>query len=174
VRAGDDSALDALVSRYLNPLRRWASGRLPAWARDLRDTDDIVQDTLIATLRHLDGFEVRKDGALHAYLRQSIGNRIRDEIRRINRRPPVEMAHEAIEDHAPSPLERAIGTQALTRYEQALATLSNEERDAVIARVEFGLGYAEIAAAAGKATPDAARMMVSRALLQLAREMGRA
>ena len=53
VRAGDNSALDILVGRYLIPLRRWASGRLPAWARDLRDTDDIVQDTLIATLRHL-------------------------------------------------------------------------------------------------------------------------
>jgi RNA polymerase sigma-70 factor (ECF subfamily) len=174
VRAGDDAALDTLVARYLNPLRRWASGRLPEWARDLRDTDDIVQDTLIATLRHLDSFEVRKDGALHAYLRQSVGNRIRDEIRRINRRPAVEPAHEAIEDQSPSPLEKAIGMQALSRYDQALATLSNEERDAVIARVEFGLGYAEIAVAAGKGTPDAARMMVSRALLRLAREMGRA
>lgn len=174
VRAGDESALDALVGRYLDPLRRWASGRLPGWARDLRDTDDIVQDTLIATLRHLDGFEVRKDGALHAYLRQSIGNRIRDEIRRINRRPAVEAANEAIEDRSPSPLESAIGTEALARYEHALATLSTEERDAVIARVEFGLGYGEIAAALGKASPDAARMMVSRALLQLARGMGRA
>lgn len=174
VRAGDDLALDTLIGRYLDPLRRWASGRLPGWARDLRDTDDIVQDTLIATLRHLDGFEVRKDGALHAYLRQSIGNRIRDEIRRINRRPAVETADEAIEDRSPSPLEAAIGTEAVTRYELALATLSNEERDAVIARVEFGLGYSEIAAALGKPSPDAARMTVSRALLQLAREMGRA
>ena len=58
MRSGDDTALGTLVERYLIPLRRWASGRLPAWARDLRDTDDIVQDTLMATLRHLDGFEV--------------------------------------------------------------------------------------------------------------------
>ena len=174
VRAGDDAALDALVRRYLDPLRRWASGRLPGWARDLRDTDDLVQDTLIATLRHLEGFEVRKDGALHAYLRESIGNRIRDEIRRIGRRPAVETANESIEDRAPSPLEAAIGTEALARYERALSTLSTVERDAVIARVEFGLCYAEIATALGKASPDAARMTVSRALLQLAQEMGRA
>ena len=174
VRSGDDAALDALVVRYLDPLRRWASGRLPRWARDLRDTDDLVQDTLIATLRHLDGFEVRKDGALHAYLRESIGNRIRDEIRRINRRPEVEAANEAIEDRSPSPLEAAIGTEALSRYERALTTLSTPERDAVIARVEFGLGYAEIAAALGKSSADAARMMVSRALLHLAQEMGHA
>ena len=174
VRTGDQTALDTLVTRYLDPLRRWASGRLPGWARDLRDTDDIVQDTLVATLRHLDGFEVRKDGALHAYLRQSIGNRIRDEIRRINRKPAIETADDALEDRSPSPLEAAIGSEALTRYERALAALSDEERDAIIARVEFGLGYAEIAAAIDKGSPDAARMTVSRALLHLAREMGRA
>jgi RNA polymerase sigma-70 factor (ECF subfamily) len=86
----------------------------------------------------------------------------------------VEEAHEAIADRAPSPLEAAIGSEALANYERALATLSVEERDGVIARVEFGLGYPEIAAATGKTSPDAARMMVSRALLQLAREMGRA
>ena len=111
------------------------------------------------------------------HLRRSLhpkDNRIRDEIRRINRRPAVETAHEAIEDRSPSPLEAAIGTEALANYERALATLSVEERDGVIARVEFGLGYPEIAAALGKVSPDAARMMVSRALLHLAREMGRA
>lgn len=174
VRAGDAAALDALVSRYLVPLRRWASGRLPGWARDLRDTDDLVQDTLIATLRHLDGFEVRKDGALHAYLREAIGNRIRDEIRRIGRRPAVEAADEELQDQSPSPLEAAIGSEALARYEHALMTLSAVERDAVIARVEFGLSYSDIAAALGKASADAARMTVSRALLRLAQEMGRA
>jgi RNA polymerase sigma-70 factor (ECF subfamily) len=174
VRAGDAAALETLVGRYLVPLRRWASGRLPGWARDLRDTDDLVQDTLIATLRHLDGFEVRKDGALHAYLRESIGNRIRDEIRRIGRRPAVEAADEELQDHSPSPLEEAIGSEALARYEHALMTLSAIERDAVIARVEFGLSYSDIAAALGKGSADAARMTVSRALLQLAQEMGRA
>ena len=43
--------LDLLYLRYLAPLRRWARGRLPQWARDMRDTDDLVQDTLLHTLR---------------------------------------------------------------------------------------------------------------------------
>jgi RNA polymerase sigma factor (sigma-70 family) len=172
-RAGDQAAIDALMRRYLTPLRRWASGRLPGWARDLRDTDDLVQDTLMATLRHLDEFEVRKDGALHAYLRQSVSNRIRDEMRRAGRKPPSQHADERLEDRSPSPLEAVIGSEAIERYERALAALSQQEREAVIARVEFGLGYAEIAAAVGKQSPDAARMTVSRALLRLAQEMGR-
>lgn len=45
-RAGDAQALDDLFARYLPGLRKWASGRLPRWARDLIDTPDLVQDVL--------------------------------------------------------------------------------------------------------------------------------
>src|SRR5689334_16083378 len=45
-KAGDPQALDALMSRYLPRLQRWASGRLPPWARSLLDTSDLVQETL--------------------------------------------------------------------------------------------------------------------------------
>src|SRR5215510_11966883 len=162
VRAGDSRAVDILMARYLPALRRWASGRLPHWARDLRDTDDLVQETLVAALRHLDRFEVRKDGALHAYLRQSVSNRIRDELRRVGRRRIVDQADEEPEDHSVSPLEAVIGSEALARYERALGQLSADERDAVVARVELGLTYGEIAVALGKSSPDAARMTVSR------------
>lgn len=174
VRDGDRAALDTLLARYLGPLRRWASGRLPRWARDLRDTDDLVQDTLVASLRNVQTFEPRGDGALYAYLRQAVTNRIRDEVRRRARRPDAETADDALVAPSASPLEEAIGAEAVERYEQGLARLSADEREAVIARVEFGVGYTEIATMLGKPTPDAARMTVARALLRLAREMGRA
>ena len=77
-RAGDSDALDRLLGRYLPRLRRWASGRLPRGARDLSDTDDLVQDTVFRTLRHIDGFHPQREGALQAYLRQAIMNRIRE------------------------------------------------------------------------------------------------
>lgn len=86
-RAGDRAALDLLVARYLPRLRRWATGRLPRWARDLADTEDLVQETVLQTLKRIDTFEPRNEGALHAYLRQGIVNRIRDEFRRARRRP---------------------------------------------------------------------------------------
>src|SRR6478736_1451369 len=69
-RAGDPAALDRLLSRYLSPLQRWASGRLPRWARDLSDTGDLVQETLIRTLRNIGSFRPEREGALQAYLRQ--------------------------------------------------------------------------------------------------------
>jgi RNA polymerase sigma-70 factor (ECF subfamily) len=74
-------------------------------------------------------------------------------------------------DYGTSPLEAAIGAQTLERYEAALTRLTEEDREAVVTRVEFGLSYAEVAEALGKPSADAARMTVVRALLKLAREM---
>jgi RNA polymerase sigma-70 factor (ECF subfamily) len=76
-------------------------------------------------------------------------------------------------DPSPSPLEEAIGQQALERYERALERLRPGEREAIIARVEMGLSYEELAAALGKPTPDAARKVAQRALIRLGEEMAR-
>ena len=70
-----------------------------------------------------------------------------------------------------SPLEAAIGKETFELYDRALASLDDIEREAVIARLELGCSYQEIAALTDKSTTDAARMMVSRALAKLARLM---
>jgi len=172
-KSGDDEALNRLFARYLPSLRRWASGRLPRWSRDLMDTDDLVQETVVRAVKRIDRFESRHEGALQAYLRQAVINRIRDEVRRAKRSPaPSELDENAAAKDA-SPLEAAIGEQALERYEAALSRLRPEEREAIIARVEMDGSYADVAAALGKPSPDAARMAVSRALLRLAQEMSR-
>jgi RNA polymerase sigma-70 factor (ECF subfamily) len=170
-KAGDTIALNALVARYLPRLHRWATGRLPDWARDLADTQDLVQETIVHAFNQIDGFEVRGDGALQAYLRQALMNRIRSEIRRVKRRPPSDELDSQVEDVAPSPLERAIGREAVDRYERALARLRPEDREAIVGRVEMGLTNHELAEALGKPSPNAARMAVERALFRLAKEM---
>jgi RNA polymerase sigma factor (sigma-70 family) len=170
-RAGDAAALDRLLTRYLAPLRRWARGRLPRWARDLSDTEDLVQETLFQTLRHIGTFRPEREGALQAYLRQAVMNRIRDELRRVRRRPAREELAEDVASAMTSPLDEAIGAEATDRYEAALASLREEEREAIIARVEFEQSYEKIAALLGKPSPDAARMAVQRALVRLAVEM---
>ena len=170
-RAGEQQALDQLFERYLPPLRRWASGRLPRRARDISDTQDLVQETLLSALRRLQGFELRHPGALHGYLRQAVLNRIRDEFRRARRRPDSGPLRDDQSHPDASPLEEAIGRQMLERYEAALARLRPDEQEAVVARVEFGYSYDEIAAALDRPTRDAARMAVTRAIVKLAEEM---
>ena len=173
VRAGDTAALNRLMDRYLPRLSRWASGRLPHWARDMSDTDDLVQDTLIRSVNNLNHFEARGEGALQAYLRGAVMNRIRDEIRRRGRIPAPSTLDSALPAQGPSPLEAAIGAEALAKYDRALERLDAETREAVIARIEMGCSYQEIADLMDKPTADAARMTVSRALVKLAEEMRR-
>ena len=165
--------MERLFARHLKPLQRWASGRLPGWVRDLADTDDLVQDTLIQTFKKIGSFEPRGVGALQAYLRQAVLNRIRDEFRRKGRGPEVTELDDLELDGEQSPLEQAIGHEAVDRYERALERLKPEEREAIIARVELGYDYEELAAALGKPTPDAARKAAQRALVRLAEEMKR-
>jgi len=172
-KSGDREALDCLFTRFLPALRRWASGRLPQWTRGVMDTDDVVQETVIRAVKRIDVFESRHEGALQAYLRQAVMNRIRDEIRRTKRSPAALAIDENQPDLSASPLEAAIGGEAVSRYEAALARLRPEEREAVVARIEMDGTYQDVAAALGKPSADAARMAVSRALLRLAEEMSR-
>jgi RNA polymerase sigma-70 factor (ECF subfamily) len=172
-RAGDREALEALFDHHIPPLRRWASGRLPRWARDAADTSDLVQETVVATLKNLQHFEVRGAGALQAYLRQAVLNRVRNSMRSAARRPTSEPLESHVPDVRTSPLEAVIGRQTLERYEAGLDRLKPEEREAIVGRVELGMSYAELAAALGKPSTDAARMAVVRALVRLAGEMNR-
>jgi RNA polymerase sigma factor (sigma-70 family) len=173
-RTGDQDAIERLFARHLKPLQRWASGRLPKWARDLADTDDLVQEALLQTFKRIGDFEPRRVGALQAYLRQAILNRLRDELRRKARRPDATDLDGLEDVTARSPLEQAIGRQGVEDYEEALGRLRPEEREAIIARVEIGYTYAELAEALGKPSADAARKTARRALLRLAEEMNRA
>jgi RNA polymerase sigma-70 factor (ECF subfamily) len=174
VRAGEGWALELLFRRYAAPLRRWAHGRLPSWARGAVDTDDIVQDSLLGSLRAVQGIEAARSGAFHCYLRQAVRNRLRDELRRAARSPARDtLPSDAMAEDAGG-LAEVIGREALAAYEQALASLAAEEREAVVARLELGLGYAEIADALGKPSPDAARMAVKRAVARLAEAMAAA
>jgi RNA polymerase sigma-70 factor (ECF subfamily) len=172
-RAGDERALNALFARHMPVLRRWAHGRLPRWARDIADTTDIVQETILETLKRLDRFQHRGDGALQAYLRQAVMNRIRNELRKVAVRGLSQPLDTGVRDDGTSPLEAAIAQQTFDQYDAALERLKPEEREAIVSRVEFDLSYAELAELLGKPSPDAARMTVVRALVRLAEEMSR-
>ena len=170
-RRGDARASDVLFTRCLPALRRWARGRVPAGARAVLQTDDLVQDAAHGVLRHLDTFESRHPGALLAYLREAVLNRIRTEVRRMATRPAAVDLDEDVTDGGPSPLELAMGHDDLARYEAALARLRPLYREAVIARIELQNTYEEIAQALGKPNANAARSLVVRALYKLYEEM---
>jgi RNA polymerase sigma-70 factor (ECF subfamily) len=169
-RNGDNGALDRLLARYLPRLRRWASGRLPAGARGMLDTGDIIQDAMVKALRHIDTIEIRSEGSLQAYLRRIIDNVICDAYR-ADCRHPVEAIGDDVPARDLSPLEVAVGAEAMGRYERALARLPEDDQLAIRLRVELQNSYREVAEALNKPSADAARMAVSRALVRLMHEM---
>jgi len=171
-RTGNRLALEALLERCLPGLKRWAHGRLPPHARGTLDTSDLVQEAAMHVLARLDKFEPRHVGAMQAYLRMSVINRIRDEIRRVGRRPEaVEMVNEPPSD-ATSPLEATIREEAYERYRDALTRLRTRDREMVVARVEVQWTIQEIAERFGMPSVDAARVAVSRSLKRLTAQLG--
>jgi RNA polymerase sigma-70 factor (ECF subfamily) len=170
---GEVAAREALIQRYWPRLERWARGRLPAGARDLYETGDLVQETMLRVLGRLEAFEPQHDGALQGYFRAAILNRIRSLAKQVRHRGVRVDLDSGIAGLGPSPLEQAIGRDTLERYERALGRLRPEDREAIQLKVELGLPYPEIAHSLGKPTITSARMAVSRALYRLAQEMQR-
>lgn len=172
-QAGDALARDRLLARYLPILSRWAHGRLPQQARDLSETADLVQVTLLRAFQNLPTFVSQGPGAFYGYLRQVMNNLLRDELRRVGRRPVQVELDEQWSADEPTPLGNAVTLQTLKSYETALAALPAEQRELVVMRVELGLGNEEIARLTDSPSDNAARMRVARALAALAQGMAR-
>jgi RNA polymerase sigma-70 factor (ECF subfamily) len=171
-RSGDDAARNELCARYLTRLRRWADGRLPAWARDHLDTEDIVQDALMQSIRQIEAFDPSHEHAFCTSVCEALRNGLRDAMRSAALRPADPPSSENASSDDPSPLEQAVGSQVVRRYEEALPRLRGSDRELVVARVELSLDYHEIADLQAKPSVAAARVAVSRALIRLAAEMG--
>jgi RNA polymerase sigma-70 factor (ECF subfamily) len=171
-KAGDQRAIEVLMARYHPRLVRWATGRLPAYARSLLDTSDLVQETLLRAMQAIQGHGGGAPRMFQAYVRQAILNRIRDQVSYARLRPGPGDVLENIEDAAPSPLEGAIQSDLLEHYEGALQQLAEPEQQLIHLRIELDLAYDEIAAITGRTSSDAARMAVQRAIRKLAELLG--
>ncbi len=167
---GDRSAALILIERAAPAVRRWARGRLPQSARNDADTEDVVQDAVLRTLKGVEHFQHHTVGGLQAYLRTSVMNRIRDLIRASGRRGISEPLGDEVHDSLPSPLEALIVREKLDRFLEALQTLKPADRQVVIWRLELGYSVDEIASRLGK-SKAAAGMTVTRAMQRLGKEL---
>jgi len=154
-RQGDAYATDALFQRSCRRCAL-ARGRLPANARELCDTEDLVQDTLTGALRHMAAFE-RGIGLAAGVSAAALLNRVRDEVAAhapagSGRRIAAEWPDAALRLWSRCSVgPRSIGRSALV----ALAYRSS--RSDPVAD-EFGCTYEELAIALGKPSANAARV----------------
>ena len=172
-RAGDLAAREHLARRCIEALKAFARGRVPYQVRGQLDSDDLVQNAVMRAFERLQSFQRRGHGSFLANLRTIVLNQIRDEARRLaSRTPHLELVTE-LADPGQSPLEAVVGAEFVAAYDAALARLTPEQRQAVVLRLEMGYSYQDIAEALGSTSPNAARMVVARALVRLATSMER-
>ena len=170
-RGGDRDAINELFQRQFPRLRRWAHGRLPRWVRNVAETADLVQDAMLNAFRRLDAVELKRKGALQAYLRQAIHNRITDELRSFGRRGLPDPLDSDAADSQPSPLDLALDAETRARYLGALRRLRPKEQELIVGRIELGYEYEQLAIVTGRPGGESARVAVRRAMLKLAAQM---
>jgi len=131
------------------------------------------EESKVLALSDRGRLEIRTDGAFLVYLRKAVNNRIIDSYRRAGRRPERLEIPEDAPANSTSPFDAVVGAEAVDRYDAALLRLTEDERRAIVLRVELGYDYSELAVELGKSSVDAARMAVTRAIAKLALEMRR-
>jgi RNA polymerase sigma factor (sigma-70 family) len=173
-RRGDSRALSQLLRVQGDRLRAWARGRIPAWARELNDTADLVQDALLRTLQRVDRFEDRGKGSLQAYLRTIVTNAVHDQERRVLRRPvqPLEGEEFHLASSERSPFLLVEQEERDRLYRDCLQKLGASDRLLVVGRLDLDLSYQQLALMTGRATAGAARVATRRAVARLGRLMG--
>ena len=142
---------------------------MPRSVRGALDTSDLVQDALHRTFARLKWFKPNHGGSLRAYLRRSIENRIRDELRRAACRRDYILPEERIrtsEEGAPQ-FRQLMDDETWGHYLTGLKRLTKRDRRLLVGRAELGYNYRQLAFVEGLSSANAARKAVRRALVRL-------
>ena len=138
-RRGDESALNALVTRHHEAVFRMALSMV----YDTDTAQDVAQDAFIKAFRALDRF--RGDAAFRTWLMTIAANEARGAIRKRGRRRETDIdAVEPVAAEGLDPGEAAIERSEADRARVQLAQLPEKQRLAVTLRVEEGLSFREI------------------------------
>ncbi|MGQ0554212.1 MAG: sigma-70 family RNA polymerase sigma factor [Planctomycetota bacterium] len=174
-QAGDAGALDQLLRRYEDRLRRVVRVRLDAKLRGLCESADVVQETLSAALTRIGDLQVSDRGAILRWLTRIAENEMTDLRRRALSAKRDRNREKALDTHfdlparGDSPSEIAANRELQHRVDAAVASLPAEAREVILLRTYYGSSWEDVAAALGSPSAEAARKLHSRAMIKLAR-----
>ena len=173
-QAGDKDALDRLIRRYYERVRKIVRVRLGPDLRTRLDSGDILQETFIASVHALDRFEVREEASLINWLSKIAENKVKDAAKYLG----AEKRDHGRDVHAPSgasePVQEGPSViEGLAREEDidlievALDGLREDYRKVILHRDYAGANWGQIATWMDSPSPDAARMLYARAIVEL-------
>ncbi len=177
---GGKDAREELFARYSDRVLGIVRARIGPRLRKNVESGDIAQEALIEALQSLDRFENRGESSLIRWLAAIVQNRIsaRAKYYAAERRSSArEIALEGLGNEHESSIEPPARTNTPSLevrnaeeqglVESCLHELSEGYRELILLRDYAGSSWDEVATAVGAASPDAARMMHTRARTQL-------
>jgi RNA polymerase sigma-70 factor (ECF subfamily) len=177
--AGGNPTVD--LERYRDYLRLLARLHLDPRLKGKLDPSDVVQQTLLRAYQGLSELRGRESGAVAAWLRKILANRLADAVRdfgRAKRDVALERSVEAslaassarleawLAADQSSPSEQAERNEQLLKLAEALSRLPDLQREAVILKHCHGWTLAAIAQHLGR-TPAAIASLLRRGLAEL-------
>ncbi len=180
---GDREALDRLFARYYERVRGIVRIRLGPRLRGMLESGDILQETFIGAVRGFERFELRDEASLINWLSKIAENQIRGAARQATaqkRRRDLEesVAHvrssiasgrlrpEPVAD-LPPPIEGLVRDEQVRLLERCMQQLKDEYREVILVRDYAGAAWEEVARLMQRPSANAARMLHSRALIEL-------
>lgn len=173
LRAGDESAFDALFRRWSGPLLRYVDRMV----RDAAAAEELVQESFLRLYRARERYEPEARFSTWLY---TIATRLAlNELRRPRHQSPHRSTDETDEDGlslvladaGPRADDVAHARQVGASVEGALAELPKRQRAALWLAAVEGLSYAEIAASL-ETTEKSVKALVHRARCALALRLG--
>jgi RNA polymerase sigma-70 factor (ECF subfamily) len=184
---GDDGALNDLLRRYEDRLKRIVRIRLSAKLRRCVETVDIVQETYQSALKHIGDLEMRSTASIMQWLSRIAENQMHDVHRRFygqkrDRSREVRLADggRLNDDSTPGvvastgempPDEQVAQDEIRKIVDDAVAELPDDYREVIMLRTYYGGSWEFVAQQIGRPNADAARQLHRRARIRLSRIM---
>ena len=165
-QAGDETAKNLLLNRVRPVTLCWLRGRLPQ-VRDMKGTEDLVQEVLLRTIRRLPVLNIPSASHFMGYLYRASINALRTECIHLSRRPAHEEIHSTLSDPTESPELHFDFEESLARFDRCMQKLSPKKRGLVATRIPGGKTLDEIQVEFGYKSREAARVAVFNATNQL-------
>lgn len=176
---GDRRALEDLLARYQDRIRRIVRIRLSVNLRTRIESMDIVQETLSAAFQHINDLQPRSTASILQWLSRIAENRIRDAWRSHfaeKRDPRREVNIEALlssgggpDSPTKTPDEHASQRELESVVDEAMAQLPEDAREVILLRTYQGGSWDFVARQLDRPGADAARQLYRRARVQLGR-----
>jgi len=187
---GDEAALNRLIQRYYERVRRVVRLRMGAKLRLRVESGDIVQQAFAVAVRKFDRFEMRSEASLINWLSKLAERKITDEVdklnadkRAIDKEVPLDSGtgdggtsdfDRQIADTATGPVGKLMRSEDQELLERCIRGLDEQYRRLIELRDYIGYSWAEIAELTGRPSEAAARMMHATATMELAKLVRRA